>query len=92
MQEHSEDFQLECSLGIKGVVTIKQAKKNVKWALKIVKIGKLIFSHSYECQGIQIKNSFDKILSLNFNLGPLKMNTYCVRLNQFCKGLSKGFI
>jgi len=36
VQEHNENFQLECSLGIKGlnVVTIKQAKKNVKWALK----------------------------------------------------------
>jgi hypothetical protein len=41
---------------------------------------------------IQTKNPFDKILSLNFDLRPLKMNTYCVRLNQFCKGLSKGLI
>ncbi len=45
------------------------------------------FSHSYECQGIQTQNPFDKILSLSFDLGPLKMNTYCVKLNQFCKGL-----
>jgi hypothetical protein len=35
---------------------------------------------------------FDKILSLNFDLKPLKMNTYCVRLNQFCKGLLKKLI
>jgi hypothetical protein len=32
------------------------------------------YFHSYECQRIQIKNPFDKILSLNFNLKPLKMN------------------
>jgi len=43
-------------------------------------------------QGIQTKNSFHKIFNLNFDLGPLKGNTYCVRLNQFCKGLSKGII
>ncbi len=28
--------------------------------------GKLLFFHSYKCQGIQSKYSFDKILSLNF--------------------------
>jgi hypothetical protein len=49
-------------------------------------------SFSSECQGIQTQNPFDKILSLNFDLGPLKVNTYCVKLNQFSKGLSKGFI
>jgi hypothetical protein len=53
-------------------------------------MAKLVLSHLYECQGIQIKNPFDKIL--NFNLIPLKVNTYCIRLNQFGKGLSKGFI
>jgi len=47
--------------------------------------GKLVFSHSYECQRIQTKNPFDKNLSLNFDLGPLKVNTYYVRLSQFCK-------
>jgi hypothetical protein len=31
------------------------------------------FFHSYECQGIQTKNPFDKILSLSFDLRPLKM-------------------
>jgi hypothetical protein len=43
--------------------------------------------HSYECQRIQTKNPFDKILSLNFDLKPLKVNNYCIKLNQFCKGL-----
>jgi hypothetical protein len=38
------------------------------------------------------KNIFDEILSLSFDLNPLKMNTYCVKKSQFCKGLSKGFI
>jgi hypothetical protein len=28
--------------------------------------GKLLLFHSYECYGIQIKNSFDKILSFKF--------------------------
>jgi alpha-D-ribose 1-methylphosphonate 5-phosphate C-P lyase len=41
---------------------------------------------------IQTKNPFDKILSLNFDLGPFKVNTYHVRLNQFCKGLTKRLI
>ncbi len=73
-----------------GVVAIKRAKKDVKWALKIEKIEeifmfyhltpwqswKLFLFHSYECQGIQTKNPFDKILSFNFDLGPLKVNTY----------------
>jgi hypothetical protein len=30
---------------------------------------------------------FDKILSLNFDLGFLRVKIYCVRKNQFCKGL-----
>jgi len=34
--------------------------------------GKLFHYHSYERQGIHTKNPFDKILSLNFNLRPLK--------------------
>ncbi len=38
------------------------------------------------------KIPFDKILSLSFNLGPLKVNTYCFKRNQFCKGLLKGLI
>jgi hypothetical protein len=89
-----------------GVITIRQAKKGVKWAIKKSRLekylsftiqnhgnhGKLVLSHSYECQRIQTKNVFDKILSLNFDLGPLKVNTYCIKLNQFCKGLSKGLI
>jgi hypothetical protein len=48
--------------------------------------------HSYECQGIQTKNPFDKKFNLNFDLNTLKVNTYCFILTQFCKGLSKGFI
>jgi hypothetical protein len=39
----------------------------------------VFFFHSYECQGIQTKNPFDEILSLNFDLGPLKVNTYDVK-------------
>jgi len=41
---------------------------------------------------MQTKNSFDKILGLGFDLGHLKVNTYCIRKSQSCKGLSKGFI
>jgi hypothetical protein len=37
---------------------------------------------------LKLKNPFDAILNLSFDLKPLKMNTYC----QICKGLSKGFI
>jgi hypothetical protein len=80
---------------------IKRVKNNVKHQRKIGKIGKIfIFTilnhinhgklflfHSYECEGIQTKNPFDKILNLSFNLGALKVNTYCFRRNQFCKGL-----
>jgi len=51
-----------------------------------------LFFHSYECQGIQTKNSFDEILGLNFDLGPLKVNTYYIKRSQFFKGLSKGLI
>jgi len=38
-----------------------------------------MFFHSYGCQGMQTKNPFDEILSLSFDLGPLKVNTYGVR-------------
>jgi hypothetical protein len=51
---------------LKGAVTIKQVKKDVKWALDTIKLekylcfaiendgndGKLVLFHSYECQGI----------------------------------------
>jgi hypothetical protein len=40
---------------------------------------------------IQTKNPFDEVLNLGFDLGDLKVNTYCIR-SQFCEGLSKGFI
>jgi len=40
--------------------------------------GKLLFIHSYICQGIQIKNLFDDFLGLGFDLKHLKMNTYQV--------------
>jgi hypothetical protein len=33
------------------------------------------FVHSYECQRIQTKNAFDKILGLALDLGHLKVNT-----------------
>jgi hypothetical protein len=53
-------------------------------------IASFFFFHSYECLLIQTKNAFDKILSLSLDLGSLKINTYCVRRNQFCKGLLEG--
>jgi len=52
----------------------------------------VIVFHSYECQGIQKKNLFDEILSLSFDLGPLKVNNNTLDKSQFCKWLSKGFI
>jgi len=48
---------------------------------------KLFPFHSYEGQKIQTKNPFDKILSLSFDL-----NTYCIKKDQFCKGLLEGLI
>ncbi len=48
--------------------------------------------NSYECQGIQTKNSFDEILSLSFDLKPLKMNNHVLDMSQFYKGLSKALI
>jgi hypothetical protein len=33
-----------------------------------------LFFHSYECQGIQIKILFEEILSISFDLGPLKVH------------------
>jgi hypothetical protein len=44
--------------------------------------GKLLIFHSYECQGIQIKNSFDESLNLSFDLGTLKMNIYFAKDHQ----------
>jgi hypothetical protein len=52
----------------------------------------LFFGHSYEFQGIQIENLFDEILSLSFDLGPLKVNNNILDRSKFCKELSKGFI
>jgi hypothetical protein len=40
----------------------------------------------------QTKNPFNEILSLCFDLEPLKMNNNVSNISQFCKGLSKGFI
>jgi hypothetical protein len=54
--------------------------------------GKLIVFLSYECQRTQSKNSFNPILSFGFNLGNLKIYIYCIRNNQFCKGISKWLI
>jgi hypothetical protein len=42
---------------------------------------------SYECQGIQTKNPFVDILSLNFDFGPLKVTPTTLDMSQFCKGL-----
>ncbi len=38
------------------------------------------------------QNPFDEILSLSFDLKPLKMNINVLDMNQFYKGLSKGLI
>jgi len=54
--------------------------------------GKLFIFHSYEYKGIQTKNPFDKKFNLSFDLRPLKVNTYCNRKNQLCKGPSKALI
>ncbi len=35
--------------------------------------------HAFTHQGIQTKNSFDEILSLHFDLGFLKVNTYGIK-------------
>jgi hypothetical protein len=53
------------------------------------RLGKFFFFHSCECQKIQTKNSFDEMLSLSFDLEPLKVNSNVSNKNQFCKGLSK---
>jgi hypothetical protein len=60
--------------------------------LKPWKSWQVVHFHSYECQRIQTKNPFDKILSVSFDLRPLKLNTYYVRRNQFFKELLKGLI
>jgi hypothetical protein len=52
----------------------------------------LLLFDSYEYQETQIKSSFDPILDLCFNLKHLKMNAHCIKMKQFCKGLSKGLI
>ncbi len=44
----------------------------------------LVFKkNSYECQGIQTKNSFDGILSLSFDLKGLKVNNNVLNMSQF---------
>jgi hypothetical protein len=48
--------------------------------------------YSHEYQRIQTKNPFDEMLSLSFDLGPLKVNNNMSNMSQFCKGLSKGLI
>jgi len=82
---HNKTTQKGCQMSFKN----NQDWRNIYvLSFKIMEImASWSFFHSYECQGIQIKNPFDKILSLSFNLGPLKMNTYYVKLNQFCKEL-----
>jgi hypothetical protein len=51
--------------------------------------GKLVIFSSYEYQGTQSKNSFNSILSFDFNLRCLKMYTYYIRWSQFCKDYQK---
>jgi hypothetical protein len=47
-----------------------------------------VLFHLYECQETQIKNRFDPILSLSFNLEYLKVNTYYISHN-FVKDYKK---
>jgi hypothetical protein len=51
--------------------------------------GKLLLFHSYECQGIQTKNPFNKISNLSFNLGPLKYNTYGIEQESILQRIIK---
>ncbi len=53
---------------------------------------KILVFHSYECEGIQTKNSFDEMFNLSFDLGPLKVNNNVPNKSQFSKKLSKGLI
>ncbi len=48
-----------------------------------------MFFHSYECQGIQIKNSFDEIPILSFDLELLKVNTYGVKQESILQRIVK---
>jgi len=64
------------------------AKKNNKYwiniyvlSFKAMAIMANFFKNSYECQGIQTKNPFDEILSLNFNLKPLNVNSNVLDTN-----------
>jgi hypothetical protein len=78
----------------------RQSTKNVfqKWIniyvlpFQAMAIIASFFFHSYEYQGFFLKNSFDEILSLSFDLGPLKVNNNVSNKSQFCKGLSKRLI
>jgi hypothetical protein len=81
-----------------GVIIIKRARKGEEKYSKLNKYlcitiknhgnhNKLLLFCSYECQKIQTKNPFNKILSLSFNFRLL--NTYSIRRNQVCKGLLK---
>jgi hypothetical protein len=80
----------------KGRWTTK--KNNKYWiniyvlSFKAMAIMANFFLNSYECQKIQTKNPFDEILSLNFDLKPLKVNSNVLHMNRFYKGLSKGLI
>jgi hypothetical protein len=80
----------------KGCQTVK--KNNKYWiniyvlSFKAMAIMANFFFNSYECQGIQTKNPFDEILSLSFDLKPLKVNSNVLDMSPFYKGLSKGLI
>jgi hypothetical protein len=85
-----------------GAFIIQWTKKGVELLIKPIKIkeifmfwhlkpwnGNLLLIHSNECKGIQTKSLFDEILCLNFDLRHLKMNKYCAKRSQFCKGLDQ---
>ncbi len=49
----------------------------------------VFFFHSYECQGIQTKNPFHKVLNLSFDLKRLKMNNNASNIVNFAKDYQK---
>jgi heme-binding NEAT domain protein len=75
----------------KGCQTTKNNSQN--WIyICVLSLQVIVFSWTYESQGIQTKNPFDGVLSLSFDLRFLKVNNNALGMNQFCKGLSKGLI
>jgi len=77
----------------KGCQTIKEQPKLDKYLCFAIQShgnhGELLLFHSYECQGIQTKNQFDEILSISFDLKPLKVNNNVLNKNQLLQSTVK---